>query len=1243
MAMATIQQQSFYPNSQIPLSDGVPVAGSTAGRDSRVTLGLLTHGAGDPCGHMVWAGVAAAAAEHDVNLICFPAKPLRSPLGFEALANVLYDLVSPSRLDALVIWLAGMTIFVNTEEARHVCERYRPLPMVTAGGLIEGLPGVVVDNYHGMWNVVAHLIEVHGHRRIAFVRGPANHQEAEERYTAYVDALAAHGLAFDPQLVVQGNFKENGGLTAVEVLLDRRQAQFDALVAASDNMAVGAMKALQARGIRVPADVGLAGLNDEAPSAFITPPLTTGPLHFFEQGQRAAEMALALLRGEEVPERVVLPTRLLVRQSCGCPDPLVAEAAGATLPAGKAGKVAGRAEEPLPDGGAAQLLDAFRLELTASAAPGREAGPAGTESGAASGVAPGPFLAALAEFLRRSAEKGENLSNWHSVISALRLRMQPCLAEPARTAAENLWQQARVTVGETVQRVQAYRRLQAEEQSWRLAEVTQALSTAITVPELADLLAGALPSLGIAGSYLALYEQPEEPANVARLVGAYGEHGRLSLEAGGLPFDARRLVPEGLLPAGHRFSLVVEPLYFRQDQLGFVLFEADPGQEELYEILRGQISAAIKRAQLDARNVELYREADQARAAADLARQKAEDGQRLAEQANLLKSRFLATVSHELRTPLSLIVGTIEMMLREETPGPAALPESYRRDLSSVRGGAQHLAHLIGDVLDLASSQAGELRLTCETLRLDEVLEDVALLAAPMAREKGLRWRAVIPGCLPPVWGDRTRLQQVVLNLASNAIKFTERGEVVLQVEPGPNGVTVAVTDTGVGIPAGEREAIFDEFRQSERTARRGYGGMGLGLAISRRLIELHGGRMGVESSGAEGAGSTFYFTLPVLAEPEPGAGRNDERSGMVLLLTERMGGGAALRTHLAQRGFAVAELAVSERVDWLAQVVSAPPGAVVLDFEPAAERGWEVMRLLKVSPGTQDIPVLFYSLSAGLEDGALLALDYLTKPVGSDDLARALERQGLLPAGQARQSILLVDDDQSILDLHARVVQLHLPECRIRKAHDGREALRAMEQECPDLVLLDLMMPEMDGFAVLQAMRERPSTRSVPVIVLTAQILTREDMARLQQGVTAVLGKGLFTTAEVLAQVETALGRSKRLGSEAQRVVRQAMAYIHEHYAEPISREELAARFCLNERYLTRCFRQESGVTPIAYLNRYRIRQARVLLESGETSVTEVALATGFSDSSYFGRVFQKEMGLSPAAYRRARNPPLS
>jgi CheY-like chemotaxis protein len=338
----------------------------------------------------------------------------------------------------------------------------------------------------------------------------------------------------------------------------------------------------------------------------------------------------------------------------------------------------------------------------------------------------------------------------------------------------------------------------------------------------------------------------------------------------------------------------------------------------------------------------------------------------------------------------------------------------------------------------------------------------------------------------------------------------------------------------------------------------------------------------------------------------------------------------------LIRRGFEVTELAVAEHPDWLAQIVAAPPGAVVLDFEPAAERGWELMQMLKLNPTTRDIPVLFYTLSVEQDSGSVLALDYLTKPVGPEELARALERQGLVRAPHKKQTILLVDDDPCILDLHTRAVQLHFPQCQVLQARNGREALEIMAHERPDLVLLDLMMPEVDGFAVLQAMRDREITRDVPVVVLTAQILSGDDMARLQRGVAAVLGKGLFTTAEVLEQVEIALARSKRLGSEPQRIARLAMAYIHAHYAEPISREDLAAHLCLNERYLTRCFRQETGVTPVTYLNRYRIKQARALLEGGCSSITEVALATGFSDSSYFGRVFQKEVGISPGAYQR-------
>jgi len=472
----------------------------------------------------------------------------------------------------------------------------------------------------------------------------------------------------------------------------------------------------------------------------------------------------------------------------------------------------------------------------------------------------------------------------------------------------------------------------------------------------------------------------------------------------------------------------------------------------------------------------------------------------------------------------------------------------------------------------------------------------------------------------------------VTLNLLSNAVKFTEHGYVSLAVRIEGETVMVEVSDSGMGIPTDEQEVIFDEFRRSERSVARGYGGMGLGLAITRRLIELHGGSIGVRSTGAEETGSTFYFNLPVMENTSSNINDFQKRTSIVLLLSENPS--IQLQKHLQSKGFDVEVMDISDQSDWLGQVVSKPPGAVILDFQPATDRGWELMQLLKTNPETRDVPVLFYNLSNELTQGSMLNMDYLVKPISRVELSQALERIGLV-SEDGRNSVLVVDDDPNVLDMHVRMLESQI-HCKILKARNGKQALEIMLQERPDLVLLDLMMPEMDGFELLQRMREQESMRSVPVIVLSAQILTTHDMAKLQEGVAAVLGKGLFSMEEVLKHVEAALRHSKRLGGQASQTVRQAMAFIHEHYAESISRADLARHVSITERYLTHCFRQEMKITPMAYINRYRVKRAKMLLEQGNLNITEVALAVGFSEGSYFNRVFREEVGLTPGAYQR-------
>lgn len=1203
----------------------------------RPTIGFLTALLRDQYATVTWSGVMEVARERDVNILNLAGSRLGSPVALEAPAQVMFDLVDPALLDGLVVFSEMLYHFVSVPELKQFLSRYASVPM-TSIGVVDGIPSVMLDLELGMRDMMDHLIEVHGYRRLAYLSGPAGEQTAEALYRGYRQALAAHDLPFDPALVTPHlpSWGLMVGADGVRMLIDERQLQpgvdFDCIVGCADWEILQVVDMLQARGVRVPYDVAVTGFNNLEPARLASPSLTTVDRQIAELSRRATEMLLDMLDGQAVPQKELLPPELKVRRSCGCipetvrqaassitvsatsyedtsspwdRDSIIAEVSHAGRPS-VVGHVAG-----LDTRWAEHLIDNFVTELE--------------------GNAPGLFLSTLEETLRQVIAADCRVTAWHGVLSAMRRSMRPYLHDAAVVErAEDFWQQARTLIADFAERDQGRRRLNAAKQVQVMSDISQALITTFDVNELMEVLARDLPLLGIPGCYLSLYEDPANPTGWARLMLAYDQRGRRALDHGGERFPARALVPPDLLQTGWRRDLVGLPLHFHDEQLGFVVLEMGPQDGNIYEALRLQIGSALKGALLATRNVELYREAVEAR--------------QVAEAANGLKSRFLSTVSHELRTPLSLIVGTIEMQLREEADSHTPLPERYQRDLRNIRTSAQHLARLIGDVLDLASSQAGQLRLARERLNLADVFTRVTALGEAVTREKGLNWSADIPDDLPLVWGDRTRLQQVALNLISNAVKFTKSGTVSLWVEVGKKQLVVAVSDTGMGIPVAEQEAIFDEFRQSERTMSRGFGGMGLGLAISRRLVELHGGKIGVLSSGTDGSGSTFYFSLPIMTSPDDGATAPLDRSGTVLVLTEQPGDTNPLCQHLIARGFAVELIHINGQANWLAQLISSPPGAVVLDYEPTGERGWELMQLLRQNLPTQDIPIVFYALSDDLDHGAALELDCLIKPVSSTDLARALTRQGFtLELDEGERTFLVVDDDPGILDLHVRILEKLAPHCRILKAHDGREALAIMAQHRPDLVLLDLMMPVLDGFAVLEAMRERQSTHDVPVIVLSAQILTTRDMARLQQGVAAILAKGVFTSAEVLAQVERVLNRSKHLGGDAQRVVREAMAYIHEQYAEPISRSELAAHVGISERHLTHCFRQETGLTPVTYLNRYRIRQARTLLEQGDMNVTEVALAVGFSDSSYFARVFREEVGISPHAYQQGERLPAS
>lgn len=607
-----------------------------------------------------------------------------------------------------------------------------------------------------------------------------------------------------------------------------------------------------------------------------------------------------------------------------------------------------------------------------------------------------------------------------------------------------------------------------------------------------------------------------------------------------------------------------------------------------------------------------------------------------AEAANQAKGRFLSLVSHEIRTPLSLVVGMSDWLLhRLDEPG-LDLP-TLRPGVGQLHSSAEHLGRLIGDVLDLASSEAGRLRLAREPLELGEVLQAAAAIGGILAREKGLDFQVRLPREELWVLGDRTRLRQVTLNLISNAVKYTPAGCVRLEAEREQEWIEVRVVDTGIGVLPEEETGLFERFNRSERVLRQGYTGMGLGLAISKMLVEMHDGEIGVRSGG-KGQGATFTFRLPAISRPARLSVPPDLRRLPLAVLTD---GEAAspLLAQLEARGLEFRSYPVTDSDAWLTWLLAFPPVSLILDASLAARRGWEILALLKRYPLTENLPVLVCSLGADGSYGPLVELDYRTKPLTAEQLVQTLDQYGMPPrsAGGPR-TILVVDDDPGMLNYHAMLVRQHDASLRVIEARNGREALEVMRQSIPDLVLLDLMMPEVDGFAVLEEMRRSDRTRGAPVIVLTAKLLTDEDMARLNQGMTAVLSKGMYRYSELLDRIQQVLDRQQSLGLPSQRLARKAAAFIQAHYAEPLTRGQIAYHVGLSANRLTEYFHQEMGMPPLVYLNRYRILQARRLLELKQMSIGEVCAAVGFNDSSHFSRLFRREVGVSPREFQQGR-----
>jgi len=499
-------------------------------------------------------------------------------------------------------------------------------------------------------------------------------------------------------------------------------------------------------------------------------------------------------------------------------------------------------------------------------------------------------------------------------------------------------------------------------------------------------------------------------------------------------------------------------------------------------------------------NAQLYRQLERQSAALEVASRH--------------KSEFLASMSHELRTPLNAIIGFSEVLLERMFGELNERQDDYLRDIWSS---GKHLLELLNDILDLSKIEAGQMVLNRSEFAVRESLEHCLSMVRERALNQGILLSLEVDPQVGLLDADRLRFRQVVLNLLSNAVKFTpDGGRVDVRASLRDQDLVVEVVDTGPGVTAEDRQRIFDAFQQGARLPRQTEG-TGLGLTLSKRILELHGGRIWVDSEA--GQGSTFGFALPagsgelaVASVPQAGqasglpTGVTPGPGPTVVVVEDDRRSFDLLRVYLEAAGARVVSARDGE--EGLDTVRSLNPAGVVLDILLPGIDGWEVLARLKADPGTAAIPVIVVSMLDERGRGfALGAAEYLVKPVGKDQLMAALYRAEAMP--ERKHTVVAIDDDPMAIELVRASLE---PEgWTVLGAATGQEGLALIRERQPSAVLLDLLMPGMDGFEVVEALRADPDTKTVPVVILTSKSMTQQDKERLQGRITYVARKTEF------------------------------------------------------------------------------------------------------------------------------------
>ncbi len=496
-----------------------------------------------------------------------------------------------------------------------------------------------------------------------------------------------------------------------------------------------------------------------------------------------------------------------------------------------------------------------------------------------------------------------------------------------------------------------------------------------------------------------------------------------------------------------------------------------------------------------------------------------QDSQKAAEAANAAKSTFLANMSHELRTPLNAIIGYSEMLMEDAEDEN----EDFIPDLDKINNSGKHLLGLINDILDLSKVESGKMELYIEEFDLKKVVGEIEATINPLIEKNKNTLKIDYLTLSEKMTADVTKIRQILLNLLSNSAKFTKGGTITITVDESKvqdKSIDFIISDTGIGMTPDQVDKVFKPFTQADEKTTRKFGGTGLGLTITKMFAEMMGGDIGLTSE--EGKGTTFTVTIPLAVVDKKKQNEAElitRTSGQdsdykVLVIDDDDNAQDMMRKFLEKQNVSILQAKTGE--DGLKLAAEHMPDVITLDVMMPEMDGWEVLAALQANDVTKNIPVIMLTMADEPDIGySLGATDYLTKPVNWDELSNVLNKHKI---ESDSQTILIVEDDETTRDMLRKSLETN--DFRVRSAVNGKEALLKVQESKPGLILLDLMMPEMDGFEFAERLRENKDWLDIPVVVITAKDLTKEDHQRLKGNVEAIMQKGSYSKNELLTEV---------------------------------------------------------------------------------------------------------------------------